>query len=89
MVFLVTADKVVLSEGVPDYYVHAQKIQVLGKSDVRRGLLTLAGKASVLVGTLGVKVKAGEYEKPTVLDGNSYTSVLKKGEAVFYDVVPS
>ncbi len=88
MVFLVTGSGATLSEGVPDFYVHSQQIQSLGKKDVRDDLLALAGKDSVIVGTLGIKVKAGEYEKPAIPDENLYTSVLRKGEVVFYDVVP-
>lgn len=87
MVFLVTGSGAILSEGIPDLYVHSQQIQSLGRKDVRDDLLTWAGKDSVLVGTLGIKVK-GEYEKPAISDENLYTSVLKKGEVVFYDVVP-
>ena len=56
MVFLVTGSGATLSEGVPDFYVHSQQIQSLGKKDVRDDLLALAGKDSVIVGTLGIKV---------------------------------
>lgn len=87
MVFLVTRNGANLSEGNPDFYVQSQMIQALGKQDVRNDLLAFAGKDSVLVGTLGIEIKTGEYDKPTIPNENLYTSVLAKGEVVFYDVV--
>lgn len=87
MVFLVTRNGANLSEGNPDFYVQSQRIQSLGKQDVRNDLLALAGKDSVLVGTLGVEIKVGEYDKPIIPDENLHTPVLAKGEVVFYDVV--